>query len=198
MARVIMWNMTDAGTASTSTSTAGRVIENPISGERIVIRESGAQTGGQRLTFDLFLPPGGHVPARHVHPVQEERFTVVAGRMRFRIGRKTVMACPGDTVAVPRGTAHWFGNMGTEIAQARVEVRPALRMQELFEAQEAIGTDGHLPGTHLPRPTDLALFLLEFEHELGVPHVPRRVLRAVLAPIAWVARRRGRDARYRR
>src|SRR5437588_6297288 len=92
---------------------AGRVIDNPISGERIVIRESGAQTGGRLLSFDLFLPPGGHVPARHVHPVQEEQFTVVAGRMRFRLGpfgRRTIQAHPGDTVLVPAGTAHWFGN----------------------------------------------------------------------------------------
>jgi hypothetical protein len=59
------------------TDTAKRVIENPISGERIVIRESGAQTGGRLLSFDLHLPTGAHVPAGHVHPSQEERFTVV-------------------------------------------------------------------------------------------------------------------------
>src|SRR5205085_11403110 len=87
---------------------AGRVIDNPISGERMVIRESGAQTGGRLLSFDLFLPPGGHVPARHVHPIQVEQFTVVAGRMRFRLGRRTILAHPGDTVLVPAGTAHWF------------------------------------------------------------------------------------------
>src|SRR5256885_14420974 len=90
----------------------GRVIDNAISGERIVIRKSGAQTGGRVLAFDLFLPPGGHVPARHVHPVQEERFTVVTGRMRFRLGRSTIVAAAGDTVLVPAGTAHWFGNAG--------------------------------------------------------------------------------------
>ncbi|MBO0706281.1 MAG: hypothetical protein J2P39_13235, partial [Candidatus Dormibacteraeota bacterium] len=56
---------------------AGRVIENPVSGERIVIRRSGAETGGALLAFDLFLPPGAHVPAGHVHPEQEERFTVL-------------------------------------------------------------------------------------------------------------------------
>src|SRR5439155_2855543 len=53
--------------------TPARVIDNPISGERIVIRESGEETGGRRLSFDLYLPRGGHVPARHVHPLQEER-----------------------------------------------------------------------------------------------------------------------------
>lgn len=170
-----------------------RVIDNPISGERIVIRESGAQNGGRLLAFDLFLPPGGHVPARHVHPVQEERFTVVAGRMRFRLGRHTILAGSGDTVLVPAGAAHWFGNAGPQVSHARVEVRPALRTEELFEATEAMGRRGHFPGTRLPRPSDLALVLLEFQRELAVPNVPAFLVRALLSPLAWRGRRRRRD-----
>src|SRR5919202_1072382 len=117
-------------TSSETIPAAGQVITNPISGERIVIRESAAQTGGRLLAFDLFLPPGAHVPARHVHPVQKEQFTVIAGRMRFSLGRRTIVATPGDTVLVPAGTAHWFGNVGAGVAHARVEARPALRMEE--------------------------------------------------------------------
>lgn len=174
-----------------------QVIENPVSGERIVIRRSGAETGGELLAFDLFLPAGGRVPAGHVHPAQEERFTVVEGRMRFRLGHRTVLASPGDTVTVPRGTAHWFRNAGPGVAHARVEVRPAMRMQELFETSEAMGAEGHLAGTNLPRPTDLALFLLEFEHEVSVPYVPRALTRVLLAPLALLARRGRRDGRRR-
>jgi len=66
--------MTSKQTADQTTSE--RVIDNALTGERIVIRQTAAQTGGRMLAFDLFLPPGGHVPAGHVHPVQEERFTV--------------------------------------------------------------------------------------------------------------------------
>ncbi|HXM58886.1 MAG TPA: cupin domain-containing protein, partial [Candidatus Dormibacteraeota bacterium] len=138
----------------------GRVIHNPVSGERIVIRESGRETGGRLLSFDLFLPPGGHVPARHVHPEQEERFTIVAGRMRFRLGRRTIVARSGESVSVPAGRPHWFGNAGQDVAHARVEVRPALRMEELFEATEAMARSGRIPGTRLPRLTDLAQVLL--------------------------------------
>src|SRR5438270_260128 len=87
----------------------GQVIDNPITGERIVIRQSGADTEGRLLSFDLFLPPGGHVPATHAHPVQEERFTVIAGQMRFRVGRRIELMGPGDTVVVTPWTAHWFG-----------------------------------------------------------------------------------------
>jgi quercetin dioxygenase-like cupin family protein len=175
-------------------ATAGRVIDNPISGERIVILESGAQTGGELLVFDLFLPPGGHVPAGHVHPVQEERFTVLAGRMRFRLGRRTILAGPGETVRVPPRTSHWFGNAGPpgEVAHARVQVRPALRMEEFFEATETMAMAGRLPGTRLPRPSDLALVLLEFRREVAVPNVPAFVVRVLAAPLAWVARRRQR------
>jgi quercetin dioxygenase-like cupin family protein len=168
----------------------GRVIDNPISGERIVIRESGARNGGRLLAFDLFLPAGGHVPARHVHPLQEERFTLLSGRMRFRLGRRTILAGPGQTVVVPAGTAHWFGNAGHEVSLARVEVRPALRLEELFEATEAMGRSGHFPGTRLPRPSDLAVVLLEFRRELAVPNVPAFLVRAVLTLLAWRGRRR--------
>ena len=172
----------------TEADRAGRVIENPISGERIVIRQSGAETGGALLSFDLFLPPGAHVPARHVHPEQEERFTVLEGQMRFRLGRRRIVAAAGDTVAVPRGTAHWFGNDGPDAAHALVEVRPALRMQQVFEMSEAMGSAGRLLGTRLPRPVQLAAYLLEFQRELAVPGVPRRLLRAVLAPLARLSR----------
>jgi quercetin dioxygenase-like cupin family protein len=172
---------------------APRVIDNPISGERIVIRTSGAQTQGRLLSFDLSLPPGGHVPARHVHPEQVERFTVLAGQLQFRVGRRNVVVKPGETVAVPAGTPHWFGNPGAEVACARVEVEPALRMEELLVATEAMGRRGHLPGTRLPRLADLALVLIEFQRELAIPSVPAGLARAVLRPLAWFGRRRTRE-----
>jgi quercetin dioxygenase-like cupin family protein len=171
---------------------AARVIENPISGERIIIRQSGEETGGQLLAFDLFLPPGGHVPSGHVHPTQEEQFTVVAGQMRFRLGRRTILAHSGATIRIPAGTAHWFGNTGPEVAQARVEVRPALRMEELFEATEAMSQRGRFFGTRLPRPADLARLLLEFQREIAVPNVPAFLVKSVLVPLAWLGRRRAR------
>src|SRR5437016_2913696 len=69
-----------------------RVICNPISGEQILIHTSGAETNGKLLVFDLFLPPGRQVPSRHTHPIQEERFTILAGTMRFRLGWRSILA----------------------------------------------------------------------------------------------------------
>jgi len=175
----------------------GRAIGNPISGERIVIRKTAAETDGKLLAFDLFLPPGGHVTAGHVHPEQEERFTVVSGKMRFRLGPRKIQAGPGDTVIIPAGRAHWFGNAASGISHAQVEVRPALRMEEMFVATEAISFDGHFPGTRLPRLSDLAMVLVEFRRELAVPNLPPVLVAVVLSPLAWLARRRRRRGSQR-
>ena len=171
----------------------GRVINNPISGERIIIRQSGAQTGGQLLVFDLFLPPGGHVPARHVHPIQEERFTIVAGQMRFRLGFRSIVAGPGETVRIPPRKAHWFGNAGAVVSHARVEVRPALRMDELFESSVTISQAASVRGARLPHPADLARFLLQFQREVAIPNAPAFLVRAALTPLAWLGERRAKS-----
>ena len=81
----------------------GQNLKNPASGERITIRQTAADTGGELLAIELELPAGRRVPGgQHIHPKQEERFEVVEGTMRFRMGRKRVVAGPGEVVVVPR------------------------------------------------------------------------------------------------
>ena len=55
---------------------------------------------------------------------------------------------------------------------------------------EAMARAGHFLGTRLPRLSDLARVLLEFEREVSVPNVPPFLVRGFLAPLAWLARRR--------
>jgi quercetin dioxygenase-like cupin family protein len=176
-------------TAEVQRAHADRQIVNPVSGERIVIRTSGAETGGRLLVFDLTLPPGARVPAGHTHPQQVEQFAVLAGRVRFTLGRRTILAETGDIVEVPPGTPHWFGNAGPDTARLSVEVRPALRTEELLRASAAMSVAGSFFGTRVPHLPDLARLLLEFRHELAVPHVPASVVRGLLALLAWIDRR---------
>jgi quercetin dioxygenase-like cupin family protein len=176
----------------------GQSIDNPVSGERIVFQQTAASTGGRLLAFELFLSPRGHVPASHVHPLQEERFTVVAGRLRFRKGLRSIVAGPGETVAVPPGTVHRFANAGDGMARVQVEVRPALRMEKLLETSADLAREGRTLPNGMPLPLDLALFLREFHRELRVPLVPTSLVQAALAPLARAADRRGLGLRYAR
>jgi quercetin dioxygenase-like cupin family protein len=174
------------------------VISNPLSGERIVIRRTAAQSEGAVLDWELVLAPGGRVPSSHAHPEQEECFTVLAGQMRFRVGGRRVTAGPGEVVRVPRGTVHHFANAGSGPARVAVQSRPALNMEDLLETAAAMARDQHAAARKLPRPIDLTLFMRDFEHEVRAPYLPATLVRAVIRPAAWLARRRGLDAHYLR
>ncbi len=172
-------------------------IVNPLSGEEITILRTAAQTAGEVLDWELRLAPGGRVPSSHAHPEQSEKFTVLEGRMRFRVGRRRITACPGDSVLVPPGTVHHFANAGPGSARLRVESRPALGMQDLLETAAALAQEQHAAGLALPRLVELALFMADFEREVRAPLLPRRLVRPVLQAVTARARRRGLDARYR-
>lgn len=128
----------------------GQVLENPVSRERIVFQKTAADTDGELLAFKLFLDPEGHVPGVHVHPEQEERFEVMKGTMRFQKGLKTVVARAGDTVGVSPGTIHRSANAGDEPAHVLVEVRPALRMEQLLEIATSLAQEGRTNRKGMP------------------------------------------------
>ena len=177
---------------------ASPVITNPLSGEQITIQATAADTGGRALEWELVLAPGGKVPSSHAHPEQEECFTVLAGQMRFRVAGRRVIAGPGDTVRIPPGTVHHFANPGRVPARVAVRTAPALTMQGLLETAAALAQDQRAAARRLPRLIELALFMREFEREVRAPYLPAVLVRAVIRPAAWLARRRGLDARYRR
>jgi mannose-6-phosphate isomerase-like protein (cupin superfamily) len=170
------------------------VIDNPVSGEHIVIRGTG---DADQLVWELFLDPGGRVPSSHAHPRQQERFTMVAGRMRFRIGDRRMIIGPGERVTVPPGTVHSFANAGPVRAQVLVETTPALDMADLLHTAAAIAQEQHAAHRRLPRLLDLALFMCDFEREVRAPYLPTVLVRLVTRSLARLARARRWDARYR-
>jgi quercetin dioxygenase-like cupin family protein len=175
----------------------GQTLENPASGERFTFRQTAADTNGELVAIDLELPPGARVPGGlHIHPKQEERFEVVNGTMRFRMRRKRIVAGPGEVVVVPPGVPHDFANAGDEPALVRVDIRPALKMEQLFETAVALAAQGRTMLNGIPRPLDLALFTREFENEVQAAFPPRWIQRLTLAPLAWLARRRGHSVVY--
>lgn len=178
--------------------TGENVIVNPLSGERIVIRTSAADTGGEFLEWELLLAPGGRVPSSHAHPEQQERFTVLEGRMRFRLGWRRVLAKPGDTVVVEPGVVHSFANAGREPVRVAVETRPALEMEALLETAAMLACDQQASARRIPRLLDLVLFMCDFEREVRAPILPAAVVRTVTRPLARLARVMEADARYRR
>ena len=174
-----------------------QTIHNPVTGEQIEFLRTAADTAGDLLELELTLSPDGRVPGAHVHPEQEERFHVLEGRMKFRLGLRTIVANAGDTVVVPAGRVHRFANAGDGPARARVEVAPALDMEELLRTTAALAHEGKVMRSGMPKPLHLALFVHRFRREVRAPFPPAWMVRAALAPLAAIARRRGHGERYR-
>ena len=175
---------------------AGQTIVNPVSGERITFRKTSADTDSEYLEIDVEVSPDGAVPGMHVHPNQEERFEILSGTVRFRKGVKKIDAKAGDVVVVEPGKAHKFKNTGERGAAMRVRVTPALEMERLLETAVDLAQDGRVTNNGMPKPLDLALFVTEFKHEVRGPGSPGWAQRASLAPLALIARHRGRGERY--
>jgi quercetin dioxygenase-like cupin family protein len=168
----------------------GDTIENPVTGERFTFTDTAASTGGELLAFELGLRPGGAVPVPHVHPIQTERFEVVAGQMRFRVGWRTVTAGPGDVVEVEPGVMHGFANAGEDEARVRVEVRPALEMEQMFADVVAMARAGRMSRRGLPRNLlDFALLARTYDQEAHGPLLSVGMQRLLLAPLVFAAHR---------
>ena len=155
----------------------GQSITNHVTGETLVFRTTSAQTGGESVVVEAFVTPNGAVAAPHVHPSQEETFEVVAGDVEFKLGRKTIVARPGDRIVVPAGTPHRFRNIGEETAHFVCEVRPALGFEQLLETMFGLAAAGKVNRRGMPNPLRLAVIA---RHHFGDVRLP--------FPPAWLQR----------
>jgi len=176
---------------------AGDLLEHPITRERIVFRKTARDTGGALLQADFYLPPGGFVAAAHIHPQQEERFTVITGTLRGRIAGKEVTGGPSETVVVPAGTPHVWWNPGDAEMHVLVEVRPALRIEDFFATFFGLAQDGKVNRkTGLPNPLQLAVTLRAFQKELMLAQPPRLVQTLLFGLLASIGKLLGYKAEY--
>jgi quercetin dioxygenase-like cupin family protein len=170
-------------------SKAGDVFENPVTGERAVVRIGTGQTAGELLVADLYIRPGGAVMGEHLHPAIEERFTVLHGRVGFRLSGRPAIAEPGATILAPPGVPHDWWNAGPEEALVRVEVRPAARFEAFIRNAFGLAQDGKVNRQGMPNLLQLAVLAREFDDVVRFsrpPRVVQRTLFGLLAPIAWL------------
>jgi mannose-6-phosphate isomerase-like protein (cupin superfamily) len=170
----------------------GKVLENPATGERIVFRRTTEDTGGEALEYELTFRPKGFLVREHLHPGQSERHEVLSGKLGLHLDGEDRVLEPGDAVDVPAATAHRLFPVGEGPVTALFELRPALRTEELLETFVRLAKAGKIDRKGNPRPFELALIAREFEPEGYATKPPLAVQHALLAPLAWLAKRFGR------
>lgn len=175
---------------------AGEVLENPVTGERIVFHRTSAETNGELLEYELTVRPAGFLAQNHLHSKQEERHEVVEGEVAITIAGHERVLRPGDVEIVPPGTAHRLRAVSDQPVRLRMESRPALNSERLIETFVALARDGKVNRKGFPSPLQLAVISRDFEDEGYTAKPPLAVQRIVFGPLAALGRLRGYRGTY--
>jgi mannose-6-phosphate isomerase-like protein (cupin superfamily) len=171
---------------------AGDVIWNPLTGEKAMIVESAAESGGARIVADLAVEAGGFVPGgEHVHDHLAEHVEVRAGRVTFVFDGEERTLAAGEQLTVVPGTWHRWWNAGQEEVKVRVRVEPAMRFEEAILVVWGLCADGHTNAEGRPSPLFGALLATRYRPEVRFRQPPDAVQRLLFPPLAALARLRG-------
>src|ERR671914_1619848 len=157
---------------------SGDELVNPVTGLRTVFRKTARETSGELLQVDWIGEPGWTTGPDHVHPLQEERFEVLSGRLGLRVGGIERVHSVGEVIVAPAGSAHAAWNAGDDEVHVLVDFRPALRTERAFETLAGLARDGKTNGAGGPKnPLQLGLILREFGEEIYFVRPPLVVQR---------------------
>lgn len=189
-----------------SPSLNGLRLSDPRTGLRVYVLDDDAPRG-RHLTFDYLLPPGSPVDVipPHRHATWTERFEVVEGQGRCRIGGVERSLVVGDVVEVPPGVAHehpW--NVGSSVLHIRQTstlhrpdpeaVRDTLRA---FAMVWWLNRQGQAGPNGLPRsPLQGAVIEASLQHHGGtsVGPLPLWIQRPLVRALAALGRGKGYQA----
>jgi quercetin dioxygenase-like cupin family protein len=102
--------------------------------DRIVIRCTAEETGGEAVVVEVVLAAGGATRSFGRGAGQERRFEVISGEVAFELAGTTRIAGAGERLTLAAGVEHRFWNAGGEEAQFVCEVRPALDFEQRVES----------------------------------------------------------------
>jgi mannose-6-phosphate isomerase-like protein (cupin superfamily) len=177
----------------------GEVLDNPVTGERGVVRVAPGESNGYRLVADVYVRPGGAVSGEHVHPSYTESYTLVRGRLAVRRDGRGVDMDPGMRPDIPPGMPHDFWNAGPDEARFVLEVQPAGRFLPMIRNLFLLAQEGKTDAKGRPGLLQGVAFGREFADTCrftSPPQAVQQVMFAVLGPLARLAGRRGSYPEY--
>jgi len=138
----------------------GLELVNPVAGTCTRFVATAASTDGAYVEIEVTYPPNSSRPPVHLHPTQDEHFSVLSGRVTVIRGDEQLAVGAGETFDVPRGVRHqmWAEDEGAVMLW---RTSPAQRTGEMFCELWEVARDKEWA----PAPLDLFAVLAEHEAE---------------------------------
>ena len=121
----------------------GTALETPT-GDVVTIKAATRQTNGSLTVLEFLIGPK-QGPALHTHLREDELWYVIEGDLRFKAGDAMLRASTGGMAFGPRGTPHYFQNIGDTPGRLLVITTPS-GLERFFEEFAAL-----LPGPASPK-----------------------------------------------
>jgi quercetin dioxygenase-like cupin family protein len=157
--------------------------------ESLEIRSSNAEA----LEVEATYGPEGSPPPKHFHPAQDEHFEVLEGTIHARLDGEERTLQQGETIDIPRGTAHQMWNPAPEQARVLWRTSPGGRTEEWFRAVDGLYRSGKVGKNGMPSAVAFAVLLREFDDTIRLAG-PGPLMRPAVAGMAAIGRARGYSA----
>lgn len=126
----------------------------------IRVKVSGRDTDGDLLLFEqTSLSPGRGTPM-HVHPNQDEVFTVLEGEYLFQVGEEKHRLKMGEAIFLPRKVPHAWTQVSKR-GKMMVLLQPAGHLEDFFVELAAF--------SHIPTPDEMARLFKKHDMEIVGP-----------------------------
>lgn len=183
-----------------------RWFENAPMGQRARLLTLPGETGGRSFVLEYLNRPrtGRYAVPAHVHPCVAERFEVLAGRARYRIGGEERSAEPGASLVFPPGVVHihpWSDSDEELHVRQTAEAEPPDLAGLMASLQAAItifglASAGRVDRKGLPNPLQLAVLAATTIPATYLAGPPRALQRVAFRALASVGRLLGYRAAY--
>jgi mannose-6-phosphate isomerase-like protein (cupin superfamily) len=168
-----------------------------VSGERFTFLRTAEDSRGELLQFELRIPARWRSPVVHVHTRQQERFELVSGAVRVRVGKTWRELSAGESIVAPPFMAHDLRNENDSEARLMVEFRPAMNTEAVLETVCALARDGKVGKRGVPNALALAVITRGLGDETYLAGMPVGLQRATLPLLAALGRVLGYPAEHR-
>jgi mannose-6-phosphate isomerase-like protein (cupin superfamily) len=181
-------------------------LENAVLKQRFRLLVLPVATGGSGFVLEYVYEPfaGENVVPAHFHMTIEERFEILSGRARYRIGKGEATAGPGDVVVMPPGFVHvhpWSdSNEPLHVRQTGI-VSPPDRAGVEASIQAALtilglARDGKVNRQGLPSLLQLSVLIAPTIPATYIGGIPRGLQRLLFNGLSGIARALGYRQKY--
>ena len=162
-------------------------VENPVTGERFRFHTPPEDPTADPLVLDLWAEPEMKPLATHVHPVQDETFTVEEGSLVLTVDGVTTRLEEGGTETVPAGTPHQWRTGGEQPLHLTVGFDPGLNTEAFLRDLATLARRGEVRDDGAPGPLQIAVLYDVYGYDLihlASPPLPvQKVAFTLLAPL---------------